>query len=141
VNKLITAAALIGVVAGASACGGSGGGPVTATSLAQGIGCSSADFSAGVPGYAGMKASYAPITSTGSCSESPTRLAEFFVLKNTTARDNFLSYIQQSSPSVCLIGVEGTSWVAMGMSNSFANAVQAKDGGTRIHVGGGSVCS
>jgi hypothetical protein len=140
-NKLITAVVLIGVVTGASACGGSGGGPVTATSLAQGLGCPSADFSAGTPGYPGMKASYAPITSTGSCSESPTRLAEFLVFKNTTARDHFLSYIQRVSPSVCLIGVEGTNWVAMGMSDSFANTVRANDGGTRIHVGGGSVCS
>jgi hypothetical protein len=62
------------------------------------------------------------------------------VFKNTTARDHFLSYIQQASPSVCLIGVEGANWVAMGMSDSFASTVRAKDGGTRIHVGGGSVC-
>jgi hypothetical protein len=88
-----------------------------------------------------MQASYAPITSKGICSESPTQYAEFFVFKDTTARDHYLSYTKQTSYDVCLFGVEGTNWVAQGMSNSFANTVQAKDGGTRIHVGGGSVCS
>jgi hypothetical protein len=37
---------------------------------------------------------------------------------------------------VCPLGVQGPpDWVAQGMSNSFADTVQAKDGGTHTHVG------
>src|ERR1700730_2524092 len=108
---------------GATACGGSSGGPggssgassggpVTATSLAQGIGCPTADFGALSPDNPGMLASYAPITSKGTCSESPTQYAEFFVFKDTTARDHYLSYTKQTSYDVCLFGVEGPNWVA-----------------------------
>lgn len=116
-------------------------GPVTAASLAHGIGCPTADFGARPPNNPGMQASYAPITSKGICSESPTQYAEFFVFKDTTARDHYLSYTKQTSPSVCLLGLEGPNWVAEGMSMPFANTVQAKDGGKFIHVGGGSVCT
>jgi hypothetical protein len=51
-----------------------------------------------------------------------------------------MSYRQQTSPSVCLFVVQSLNWVAEGMSNSFADTVQANDGGTHIH-GGGSVPS
>jgi hypothetical protein len=64
----------------------------------------------------------------------------FLVFKNTTVRDHYLSYRQQTSRSVRLFGVQSLNWVAEGMSNSFAGTVQANDGGTRIH-GGGSVRS
>ena len=64
----------------------------------------------------------------------------FFVFKNTTARDHYLSFMLRAS-TLCLFGVEGPNWVADGMSNSFANTVQANDGGTRIHVGPGHFCA